>query len=469
MDGRGSTGTGGLILDRHFLGLAMMEFWERFAVAGVKSLLVLILADQIFGGDLSRTFGARTLREMLEHWFGPLSSTGLASQTYGYASALLYLSVPLGGLAGDLLIGRRAAVFLGGGAMLAGLALMLRLAGFLPGLVLFTAGAGMLKGNLSAQVGGLFPDEAARQRGYAAYLGFLNAGVICGPLVCGGLAALAGWAYAIGAAALAVAIGLAGYALVAPGAPAPAVVSEARRSDPPRPAGLRPAMLLVTAILSIYCCYSAYDQLSDIFLLWARSRIELRLGGWEMPVAWFLSLDGLFTLLLILASQILFPWLERHGIPPSAHRNILLGSLFCGAGYLVLALAGAAWGGDRLSLGWALAYILLIDIAIVLIWPGGLSLIAAVAPPRFLGFWMGLFYLHGFFAALWVGISGSYYGRIPEVRFWLLQVAMAGAGALLALAATALRASGDHHLGMREGAGEGLRQRRIGDENVDLR
>ncbi|TPG48318.1 MFS transporter [Sphingomonas glacialis] len=439
METEGSAGAPSPIRDRRFVGLAMLEFWERFAMTGVKSLLVLILADQIFAGDLPRAFGAGVLRDALGQWFGPLSTTGLASQVYGYAGALLYLSVPLGGLIGDYVGNRRALLYLAAGAMLVGLLLMLQVTGFLPGLALFMAATGTLKGNLSVQVGQLFASELERQRGYAIYLGFLNAGAICGPLVCGTLAALAGWTYAIAAAALAVLIGILGYAVTTAGSARLIgdVTPDARQNGSHGRAVLPSSAILVAAILSIYFCWAAYEQVSDIFLLWARARVELHIAGWLMPVAWFVSLDGIFTLLLIVGAQALFPWLARRGIALGAQDHILLGGLACAGGYLVLALAASQDGA--LSIGWALAYLVLVDLAVVLVWPSGLSLIAAVAPPRFVGLWTGIFYLHGFFASLWVGISGGYYGRIPDSWFWAIQAGVAGIGVLLAVAAAALR------------------------------
>ncbi|WP_242136939.1 MFS transporter [Sphingomonas sp. TREG-RG-20F-R18-01] len=439
LDERDTRGSMTRILDRRFLGLAMMEFWERFAMAGVKSLLVLILADEIFAGTGRPATGALALRAVFESWFGPLSTTGLASQVYGYAGALLYLSVPLGGLIGDLIARRHTVICCGAAAMIAGLGLMLQVPTFLPGLALFMVSTGTLKGNLSAQLGQLLCGEVERQRGYALYLGFLNAGVICGPLVCGTLAALAGWPYAIGAAAIAVLLGVGGYLATATRLPADAAlpVRETGPATAAQGAGMRSSAILVAAILSIYFCWSAYEQLGDIFLIWARARIELHVHGWAMPVAWFVSLDGVFTLLLIAGAQGFFPWLARSGIGLGPEDHILLGGLCCASGYLLLALA--SMGDGPLSIGWALAYLILIDAAVVLVWPSGLTLIAAVAPPRFVGFWIGLFYLHGFFASLWVGISGSLYGRTSDGRFWLLQAAMAGVAVMLALLATALR------------------------------
>lgn len=448
------------LLSRRFLALAAMEFWERFAMSGMKSLLVLILVDHVLAGDLSRVIGATAVRDASAALFGQVSTTGLASQLYGYANALVYLSIPLGGLIGDLTGSRRIMVASGGAGMLLGLTMMLSNQSFLIGLIPFAIGTGLLKGNLSAQVGLLFRDEAQRRRGYAWYLGFLNAGIICGPLICGALAAYAGPGYAIGAAAAALGLGLAFYARTGT-EPTGAKASAA-------PAGARPdpiaaTALLLVALLAVYLCYSAYDQLGNIFLVWARAHVDLRLGAWAMPVAWFLSLDGAFTLALIAASQWAMRALERRGIMIDAVPQILLGGLFCAAGYLVLAIGGVVSDGAALPLPWALAYLLLIDAAVVLIWPSGLSLIAGIAPGRLVGFWMGLFYLHGFFASLWVGFSGVFADRMAIGHFWLLHAGVAGTGALLMflaglplMRALRTRSSGDHHLGMGKGAGEAV-------------
>jgi POT family proton-dependent oligopeptide transporter len=419
------------LLSAGFLSLATMEFLERFAVSGVKSLLVLIVLDRVFVGDVSRVVGATAFSKTSAAMFGPVSTIGLASQLYGYANALIYLAIPIGGLIGDMVGSRRMMVATGGVGMLLGLTLMLGEPTFLIGLVPFALGAGVLKGNLSAQLGALFQDEAQRRRGYAVYLGFLNAGAICGPLVCGALAAFVGQTYAIGAAAAAVALGLAIYAVTSSAAATATSTASTVSSRTPA----RSTALLVVALAAVYLCYSAYDQLGNIFLVWARTRADRHVFGWTMPVAWFLSLDGAFTLALIVVSQFASRALQGRGIQIGAVTQIFLGGMLCSAGYLVLALGDATSGGAPLALPWTLAYLILIDAAIVLIWPSALSLIAGAAPRHLVGFWMGLFYLHGVFASLWAGFSGVFYERIASPQFWLLHAAVAGAGALLILAA----------------------------------
>jgi proton-dependent oligopeptide transporter, POT family len=63
---------------------------------------------------------------------------------------------------------------------------------FLVALLLLIVGSGFLKGNIAAQVGGLYPpeDEARRTRGCVLFSTGINVGAILGPLLCGLLAQL---------------------------------------------------------------------------------------------------------------------------------------------------------------------------------------------------------------------------------------------------------------------------------------
>lgn len=420
---------------RGFLALALTEYWERFSLAGLKSLLTLVLIDHILGNDRAAVAGADWLERMLETLFGPLTTVGLASQIYGLTNALLYLAIPIGGLLGDQICGRRGAVYIGGSAMLAALLLMIGERYFLLALPLFAFGAGTIKGNLSVVVGRLFADDAERRRGFAVYLGFLNAGVICGPLVCGALALWGGWRFGLGAAAAAIALGVAGFHIAMTRHPTPAAAGDATPRGPGAQdsRGQGEIALVVATLLALYLCFAAYEQVGNIFLVWARARAAI-----DFPVAWFVSLDGLFTLALIPLSQLGLRLLTRRGIAIGAPAQIAIGCGACALGNLVL--AGADWAyGDRVPLAAPLAYLLLIDCAIVLVWPAGLSLVMEAAPARLIGFWVGLFYLHGFFANLWVGFGGALYERMAPVSFWSLHAAIAAAGALVAATGGAMR------------------------------
>ena len=240
------------------VGLGLTELSERFAFAGVKSMLTLLLISTVLLPDanvaglswLERIVG----QEAEQH------AVRFASLIYGFSSALDYLCIPAGGLLGDLLIGRRASVLTGGACVITGLLLMISLQGFLLGLLLFAAGTGLLKSNLSVQFGELFADENLRRRGYSYYLAFLNAGVICGPLAMGAVALTSGWRYALATAIGIVAAGLAIYLRLLAGTPdRPARTSSAeaqreRSLQEDKPHGR--ISRFAAAMLAVYLCFA---------------------------------------------------------------------------------------------------------------------------------------------------------------------------------------------------------------------
>ncbi len=431
-------------LHRGFFGLALAESFERFAVAGVKSMLTLFLLDHLLRTSSDATLGLTRWRAAFESLFGTQSDIAFASQLYGLQSALLYLSVPLGGMIGDLVAGRHrvavagAVMMAGGGVAMAGGYL------FLPGLLLFAMGAGWVKGSLAAQVGALFEDEPGRRRGFAVYLGFLNLGVFLGPLACGALASTLGWRFGFGAAACAAGAALAVYGLTTSLRPSAGHAALAAPAERVRWSGeaARKLPLLALAMAAVFLCFAAYEQISNIVLVWAEQHVDLRIGGWRIPTPWLVSADGLLTILLIPCSEALFRRAERRGISPGPLARIALGCGLCASGYLVL--AAAAMSGGEASLGWLFLYLLLVDSAIVLVWPAGLSLITAQAPRGMAGLLVGTFYLHGFFASLWTGASGAFYEPLGPSGFWLVHagIALAGLGLLVVAAPPLVRLAG---------------------------
>jgi POT family proton-dependent oligopeptide transporter len=102
-------------------------------------------------------------------------------------------------LIADRWIGQRNAVVLGALSMSAGHIAMAFDRSFLVALLLLIIGSGLLKGNIAAQVGGLYPpeDEARRTHGYVLFSTGINVGGVIGPVLCGLLAQLYGWHYGL--------------------------------------------------------------------------------------------------------------------------------------------------------------------------------------------------------------------------------------------------------------------------------
>ena len=195
--------------------LAFTEAWERFSYYGMTALLGLYMVNQLLlPGHVEHIGGFAAFRAAVESLVGPLSTQALASQIFGLYSGFVYFTPLLGGMIADRWIGQRNGVVIGAlcderrshrhvvrpvRSWLALLAARRRL--------------GFLKGNISAQVGAVYPreDEARRTRGFIIFSTAINIGAVAGPVVCGLIAQVHGWHYGFGVAAIFMLLGLATY------------------------------------------------------------------------------------------------------------------------------------------------------------------------------------------------------------------------------------------------------------------
>ena len=138
----------------------------------MTALVVLYMVNQLLlPGHVEHIGGFSGFRAAVESLVGPLSTQALASQIFGLYSGFVYFTPLLGGMIADRWIGQRNAVVIGALSMSAGHIAMAFDQSFLLALLLLVIGSGFLKGNISAQVGALYPpeDEARRTRGFVIF------------------------------------------------------------------------------------------------------------------------------------------------------------------------------------------------------------------------------------------------------------------------------------------------------------
>ena len=151
--------------------LAFTEIWERFSYYGMTALLTLYMTKQLLlPGHADQVLGLGGLRHLFE-FRGPMSDLAFASLIYGWYGGLVYFTPIVGGLIADRLLGAKRTVILGALLMSAGHLAMSFDASFLIALAMLVLGSGCLKGNISAQVGALYPREAEslRERGFTIF------------------------------------------------------------------------------------------------------------------------------------------------------------------------------------------------------------------------------------------------------------------------------------------------------------
>ena len=412
---------------RPLLFLAFTEAWERFSYYGMGAILALYMSQALFlPGRIDGIVGA-SLLDLLRR-SGATTPLALASQVYGLYAGFIYFTPVLGGTIADRLIGRRRAVVLGASLLSAGHFAMAFDASFLLALALLVVGCGLLKGNISAQVGALYPprDDAGRTRGFAIFSMAINSGAILGPLAVAGLAQGYGWHAGFALAGVLMLAGLATYVAgyrFLPADPPRRMVSHARPGDG------RLIVALSTAIALTIFQSVAYLQNSNIGLVWIAAHVDLGAGGFRIPVGWFNALDPVAS---IAGVPLLIAWWRRH--PSREITRIAQGAAIAAIANLVLMVASVRAGsGGTVSLAWPIAYELLLGTAFLFYWPTLLALVSRVAPARVNATMLGCVFLSLFVAGLAIGVLGSRYETMGPVTFWAINAGIAATGAVLAL------------------------------------
>src|SRR4051794_40173293 len=185
-------------LGKHPAGLAVLagtELAERFSYYGMTALLALYMVKQLLlPGHAEHVIGLAGLRRLFE-FRGPMSDQAFASLIYGWYGGLVYFTPLIGGWIADRWLGIKRTVVLGALLMAAGHLAMSMDSTFLIALALLIVGSGLLKGNISAQVGTLYPDnvESLRERGFTIFSTAINIGAVAGPLGTGAVGLIYGW------------------------------------------------------------------------------------------------------------------------------------------------------------------------------------------------------------------------------------------------------------------------------------
>jgi POT family proton-dependent oligopeptide transporter len=173
--------------------------WERLSYYGMRALLVLFMVDSVRGG------------------MGLDDKT--AASIYGLYTSAVYLAALPGGWLADRFLGAQRAVWYGGIIIAAGHFVLAipHTETFFIGLILVVIGTGMLKPNVSAMVGELYPEGGARRdAGFSIFYMGINLGAFIGPFICGTLGEKINWHYGFGAAGVGMVLGLIQYRLLRP-------------------------------------------------------------------------------------------------------------------------------------------------------------------------------------------------------------------------------------------------------------
>ena len=421
---------------RHPLGLFVLsatELAERFSYYGMTALLALYMVKQLLlPGHAENVIGLTALRSLFE-FRGPMADQAFASLIYGWYGGLVYFTPIVGGWVADRWLGKKMAVTIGALLMAAGHLAMSLDATFLIALTLLILGSGLLKGNISAQVGTLYPpeSESLRERGFTIFSTGINVGAVAGPLATGATAAIYGWhagfALAAGLMLVALAIYLSGQRHL----PASGPVRNERAALPPLTSEERRRVwaLLVLIGLNIPAAL-AYTMIWNVGIVWIDQRVDLGI----VPASWFNSVDSFASVVIAPVLVALWAWQSSRNVEPGALTKVMIGLAVTGASALIFAIGTFYPNADgKVSVLWALAAFFGMGVGFMWYWPVTLATISKAAPAKVNSTMMGASYISFFLGTTLMGWVGSFYEEMSNAAFWTLDAAIAFAGAAVVL------------------------------------
>ncbi len=445
--------------------LFFTEFWERFSYYGLRAILLLFMTSSATQSGLE-------------------FDTTTAGFIFGTYTSLAYLANLPGGWIADKLIGQSRAVLYGGILIsLGNLLLAFHGLPFLfGGLLLVIFGTGLLKPNVSAMVGSLYsPDESARRdAGFSIFYVGINGGAFTAPLIVGFFGEKINWHWGFLASSIGMALGVVWYLLQSKYVAHVGEVSTASKETMPQNrrqfliaiAGFFGAILALAIIhtsgifvftidsvrtalnfayllipvvffaniflgnkltlvekkrfvvigiffLMATIFWGSFEQAATTLTLFARDFTDRMIGSTEIPVSFFQSVNAMFIITLAPVFAVL--WMKLGKKQPSSPAKLSLGLILVGAGFLVLATASSgATLQNKVTPLWLVVVYLLHTLGELCLSPVGLSNVTKLAPQRYVGQAMGIWFLGTSLGNYLAGQAAGFTQQFPMAQVFFL-------------------------------------------------
>lgn len=380
---------------------------ERFAFYSAKWLLAVFVVDSVVNGGLglSAADGAKMSANLV---------------------AFTYLAPLIGGYISDRIVGARYLVPIG---------MVLMGAGYLVGwqatsatmvnlmIILVSIGTGLFKCQTNAITGRLFDDPRELDSSFSIQYSFVNIGSFIGTTIIGLLVGTQGYAFCFLVCAIMMFIDaiwfIFGWRFLGEAGKKPFKIDEKKEIAESKQEEKKPlttiekkrvAAIILVSFFSIIFWVFWYLAYMPVYYYWGGvdGFADWTIGNFEVPTAWFDSLNALSCITLgpILGKL----WTKLASRPQgdlSMFKKTALGMSLLGVSYVIFAMADIIRGENLASLAWIFAFGVVLSLGEMVFSPLGNSFISKFAPPRLLSTMMSVWVLVVFFA-------GKSYGWVYE-------------------------------------------------------
>jgi len=386
---------------------------------------------------------------------------------------------------------------------------------FFLGLILIVVGTGLLKPNISSIVGQLYaPGDAKRDAGFSIFYMGINIGAFAAPLLTSALADY-DWHLGFGLAGFGMVLGLIQYRLTAGSLDDVGNLEmpkteeeEAERSGLKKWTSIVCVVLIgllvllfagvieldalaianasgvVIAIIAFaYLAYviifggldtvdkkkvgaigvvfifsavfwSGFEQAGSTLNLFAERFTDRTVFGWEIPAGMFQSVNSTFIILFAPFFGAMWIWLAKRNLEPSSPLKFVFGLVGVALGFFVMYFAAKiAASGDLAAPTWLIFTYLFHTWGELSLSPVGLSLTTKLAPKKFQGQMMGIWFLSVSLGNLLAGlIAGEASGgdaealaNMPDQYMTIVLTTFGAALVLLAINKPLRKLMGDVH------------------------
>lgn len=395
------------------------ELWERFSYYAMRAILVLYLTDTTLNGGLG--------------W-----SQKDALDLYGIYTGLVYITPLIGGWLADNYVGQRRSILIGGALMAIGqftLAIpheffgLNAVHGFVLGLVFLVAGNGMFKPNISTMVGDLYEEGDHRRDGAFTifYMG-INLGALIAGIIAGAVTNAFGWKAGFMSAGIGMVISLIMQLTLAQRwlgdiGRVPAAVTEKHKNQEHKAPLTKEEVdrLKVILVMGLFVIifWAGFEQAGGLMNLYTQEYTDRMLGSFEVPTAWFQSLNPFF--IITCAPIIAAIWVKLGRKEPNSPVKFAMGLFFLAVGFVCMVGAVLEQGGDltvKTSMAWLVGAFFFHTIGELCLSPIGLSMVTKLAPLRLASLMMGVWFGFNAVANYLAGMLGSHVGEFGPLAIF---------------------------------------------------
>ena len=202
--------------------------------------------------------------------------------------------------------------------------------------------------------------------------------------------------------------------------------------------------MIIILFLGIAMFWSGFEQAGSSLNLFADRYTQLEYSWFSIPSSWFQSVNSIFIVVFAPVFAWIWIWLGKRNLNPSTPLKFGLGLILLGVGFSMMIFASQIVASGQLAAPtWLLLTYLFHTFGELAISPVGLSATTKLAPKRYLGQMMGIWFVGAALGNLIAGqIAGDFDANNLEAfpgQYLNIVLTVGGAGLIFVVLSKPIR------------------------------